>query len=119
MTKSKLPSVGGRDMQDLRGVSRRPAMALLQSWSVPQGPRPKDEAKPAAAQTAAQTAFQALRAFSPGDYVNQPPGSPVLPCRAIWRAFRPHLGNVSILGNRLDQDRADHTACVPWVSWTS
>jgi hypothetical protein len=69
VTNSYLPSVGARDMRDLKGVSRSPAMALLQRLTVPAAPRPKDKPSAPGVEAAEQAAFQALRTFAPGDYV--------------------------------------------------
>ena len=79
-TASPTPDVGAKDLQDLKGVSRSPAIALLQKQAVPSAPRPKDGAvlpvvaPPVVAQERsiaqqAKAVYQALKQFEPSDYV--------------------------------------------------
>jgi hypothetical protein len=81
MTEDGSPSVGAKDLQDLKGVSRSPAVALMQKQIVPPAPRPKDSSPgvPVASASAvaqegslarsAKAAYQALKQFQPSDYV--------------------------------------------------
>jgi hypothetical protein len=71
VSKGDPPSVGAKDLRDLKGVWRSVGIALLQRQNVPSKPRSQDQmdAPEEAADTAGRAAFQALKQFSPGDYV--------------------------------------------------
>jgi len=80
MTTDQTPAVGARDLQDLKGVSRSPAVALMQKQIVPPAPRTKDSSVAPATSPPAVTqegslaqstkaAFQALKQFQVTDYL--------------------------------------------------
>ncbi len=77
------PSVRAKDLQDLKGVSRFPGIALAQRQNVPREPRskgnpPRQDATP---ETAREAMFQALKQFAAADYV-----------RWFWEYLRFRIG---------------------------
>jgi Calcineurin-like phosphoesterase len=68
-------AVGGKDLQDMQGVSGRLGLALAQKMATPDEPRPKKSAPEGATETAAPVmpraaaaVFEAIKQFSPTDY---------------------------------------------------
>jgi len=107
MSTGSVPSVGGKDLQDFKGMSRAPEIGYLQKQALPEGPRDAPAAP-------TPTAFQKLTTFVSNNLVGWV--TEYLRYRVGSRHPFPTYGNTTIDNGiyplQGDQDHSDDVICV-------